>query len=244
MNKWTLKSLVAAAVGVMAVAGQAHAAISYTYTTDLGPNGVVNLQPGASQTLKLYLRETLTAGSTSLLGTAAAPGAGDGLFSGSVRITRSTGTSASLGAITISPDFTGPNNTATTAIEAKLTEAIGTNDAHGIYLGNSGGVPANARTDSIYLGTVVVTAGATPGSSVFTTLRYDPTRLGNTASNAPNFYDFDVDTSASPAYTGTSNAANVTAESFTVNVVPEPSLAGVGLVMGAAAMIRRRRQQA
>jgi hypothetical protein len=36
MNKWTLKSLAAAAVGVIAFAGQANAAVSYSYVTDAG----------------------------------------------------------------------------------------------------------------------------------------------------------------------------------------------------------------
>jgi len=243
MNKWTLKSLVAAAVGVLAVAGQANAAVSYTYTTDVGPNGVVNLNPNESKTLKLYIRETLTAGSTSLIGSTSAASP-DGLFSGSVRITRSAGTSASLGPIVGNTvDFTGPANATTNATEAKVSVAIGTNDQHGVLLNNSGGVPANALPNSVYLGTVVVTAGATAGSSTFTTLRYDPTRLGNSVT-WPDFRDLDVDTNATPAYTGTANATNVTAEAFTVNVVPEPTSAGLGLVLGAAALIRRRRQQA
>jgi len=245
MNKWTLKSLVAAAVGVLAVAGQANAAISYTYTTDLGPNGTVNLNAGESRTLKLYLRETLTAGSASLLGTTAAPGVENGLFSGSVRISRTTGTSASLGAITVNAvDWAGPTSSTTTATEAKLSEAIGNSDTHGVYLGNTGGVPANGVANSVYLGTVVVTAGATPGASVFTTLRYDPVRLGNTVTYT-NFLDLDVDTNANPAYTGSSNAVNITSEAFTVNVVPEPTSAAVAVVLGmAGTLIRRRRQQA
>ena len=88
MNKWTLKSLVAAAVGVLAFAGPANAAITYSYTTDLGPNGNINLNTGESKTLKLYLRETLTAPSTSLIT------ADQGLFSGSARVTRTAGSSA------------------------------------------------------------------------------------------------------------------------------------------------------
>jgi len=244
MNKWTLKSLVAAAVGVLAVAGQANAAVSYTYTTDAGPNGTINLNAGETRTVKLYLRETLTAGSASLLGTTAAPGAENGLFSGSVRVTRSAGTTASLGAVTLNAvDFTGPTNTATTATEAKLTEGIGTSDTKGVFLGNTGGVPANGLANSVYLGTVQVIAGTTPGPSTFTTLRYDPTRLGNTLTFT-NLADLDADTNANPAYTGSTNAANITTEAFTVNVVPEPTFAGVGLVLGAATMIRRRRQQA
>jgi len=245
MNKWTLKSLVAAAVGVLALAGQAHAAVSYTYTTDLGPNGTLNLQPNESRTLKLYVRETLTSPSTSLIGTTATPGPENGLFSGSQRITRSAGTSASLGAVTLNTvDWTGPSSSQTTATEAKLTLGIGTSDTHGVYLNNTGGVPANGLANSVYLGTVAVVAGATPGTSVFTTLRYDPVRVGNTLLFR-QLTDLDTDTNTTVGFTGTTNAANVTTEQFTVNVVPEPTSAAVAVVLGlAGTMVRRRRQQA
>ena len=245
MNKWTLKSFLAAAVGVLAIAGQANAAISYTYTTDLGPNGSVNLNPNESRTLKLYLRETLTAPSTTIIGNStAAPGVENGLFSAGVRITRSTGTAASLGAVGLNTvDWLGPTSSTTSATEAKLSEAIGTADTHGVYLNNSGGVPANAVANSVYLGTIVVIAGALPGSSVFTTLRYDPVRIGNTATYT-NLLDMDVDTNANPAYSGTVNAANVTAEAFTVNVIPEPTSAAALVLAMAGTLVRRRRQQA
>jgi hypothetical protein len=241
----SLTFLVAAAVTVLAVAGQANAAISYTYTTELGPNGSLFLNPGESKTLKLYLRETLTAGSTSLLGTAAAPGVENGLFSGSVRITRTAGTTISLGAVTLNTvDWTGPTSSTTSATEAKLSEAIGNSDTHGVYLGNTGGVPANGLGNSVYLGTVVVTAGAGSGVNTFTVLRYDPIRLGNTVTYT-NFLDMDVDSNANPAYTGTANAASISFESFTVLVnEPEPSCAAIATVFGAAATLIRRRRSA
>jgi len=243
MNKWTLKSLVVAAAGVLALAGQARAAVSYTYTTDLGPNGTATLNVGESKTLKLYLRETLTAGSTSVL----TPD--KGLFSGSMRITRSAGSSANLGTATLNAgttaDFKGPTNLVSGPGEVRFQEAIGTDDTQGVQLGNTGGTngtPANGLANSVYLGTVVVT-GVSPGLSTFTTLRYDPTRIGNTFTYQ-NFYDMDAD-NANPAFTGTTNAANIASEAFTVNVVPEPTSAGVAVILSAAGtLIRRRRQQA
>ena len=234
MNKWTLKSLVAAAVGVLAFAGSANAAISYTYSTDATN---YDLNPGQTKTIKLYLLETLTAPSTSLIT------ADQGLFSGSVRVARTAGTST-LGAIGLNVvDFLGPTNSATTPIEASFQEAVGLNDTKGAALNNTGGTAANAKANGIFLGTLDITAGPAAGVSTFTLRRYDPTRIGNTFTYT-NFYDMDVD-NANPAFTGTSNAAVLASEQFTVTVVPEPTSAGVAVILSAAGtLIRRRRQQA
>ena len=240
MNKWTVKSLAAAVVGMLTFAGQAHAARTYQYVTDAGVNGSINLQPNQTQTVKLYLLETLTGGDSSLINT------DQGLFSAGVRITRATGTSANLGTIRVNAvDFTGPTSTVGTPVDAGLQEAIGTDPAivSGPVKGNTGGVAANANPNGVYLGNVDIVAGAALGQTVFNLRPYDPARNGNTFTFTNN-YDFDVATSTTPAYLGTRNAASLTGEVLTVNVIPEPTFAGVAMVLGAAAMIRRRRQQA
>src|SRR4051812_30426727 len=82
MHKWTLKSLVAAAMGLLAFAGGANAAVSYSYVTDQSGYGGA---PGQTVTVKLYLLETLTGGSTSVIN------ADGGLLGFGIQANRTTG---------------------------------------------------------------------------------------------------------------------------------------------------------
>jgi hypothetical protein len=229
MNKWTLKSLGAAAVGLLTLAGSANAAVSYSYTTD---QANYDATPGTPVTVKLYLLETLTQGSTSVIN------ADGGMLGVGMRVTRSGGQSA-LGPVTFNgTDFAGPTNVESTAATARFTEAIAAQaGTPGVKVNNGGA--ANQKANGVYLGTVSVTGGTDPGVTTFALGTYD--NLGGNSLTLNNFYDVDF-TSANPAFTGASAAA---AQTFTVTVVPEPTFAGIALVAGAAGtMIRRRRPQA
>jgi len=238
MNKWTLKSLAAAAVGLLTLAGQANAAVSYSYVTD---QSTYDLTPNETRTVKLYLLETLTGGSPSLIN------ADGGVLGAAERITRASG-AATLGQFTYNvANFSGPaspappagsNSITGTPTEIGFNETIGLNDVTGVPTGNGG---ANALTGAVFLGTLDVLAGTTPGQSVFNLRAFSGGPSGRSITFTNN-YDLDTATSAAPPFSGTTAAANL--GSFTVNVVPEPTFAGVALILGAAGSIIRRRRQA
>ena len=257
MNKWTLKSLAAAALGVLALAGPANAAVSYSYVTDAhtGPTGTVDIQinPGQTKGVKLYLLETLSGGSPSLI---AADG---GLVGGAARIERSAAApagSSTLGTFTYNTtDFSGPSddpslpppftgNGVQTPTLVSFREAGPTAGAQPMP-GNGGGNAANVKASAVFLGVLNIVAGQTGSVATFNLGRIDPTTINGSFDTITtnNSYDLDRASSAAPAYNGTGDPANAT--SFTVTVVPEPTFAGVAMVLGAAGtLIRRRRQQA
>jgi len=257
MNKWTLKSLAATAVGLLTLAGQADAAVSYSYVTDAHqgsvPGANYSVNPGAAQSIKLYLLETLDGGSTSII-TADA-----GVAGAAMRIQRAAGAPAgasSLGLFTYNSaatEFGGPNDDPNqvgggsgtqTATEVAFRETGPLAGASPVP-GNGGA--ANAKAGGVYLGTLNVNPGDVGTVTTFNLLRYDPTSQNGsgdtiTTGHPPFFTDSkDLDAAAGTGYTGT--AAHLT--TFSVTVVPEPTFAGVAMVLGAAgSLIRRRRQQA
>jgi MYXO-CTERM domain-containing protein len=234
MNKWTLKFLAAAGVGVLSLAGQANAAVSYSYTTDQTDYAAT---PGQALNVKVYLLETLTGGSTSVVN------ADGGMLGVGVKGTKTAGPAgaSTLGAVTLNgTDFAGPTNKEEGAAGFRLTEAIAAAaGTPGVQTGNTGGNAANAKASSVYLGSVAVTAGTDPGATTFQLLPYD--NLGGNSLTLNNFYDVDF-SSANPAFTGASG--NPTSFTVTVTAVPEPTFAAAALVLGAAGALRRRRQMA
>jgi hypothetical protein len=247
MNKWTLKSLAAAAVGVLTLAGQANAAVSYSYVTD-APGYTLN--PGQTQTVKLYLLETLGAGDSSNIVADA------GLAGAAMRVRRDAAAPAgapTLGALTYNTtDFSGPSNPPTGGVQTPTEIAFqetGPLAGASPIPGNNGGNAANAKASAVFLGSVDVLAGSAAGQFTFNLLRYDPTTTngsgdtitsGHAAVGFADSHDLDKLSNASPSYAGT--AAFPT--SFTVNVVPEPTSIGVITVLGAAGSLIRRRRQA
>jgi len=254
MNKWTLKSLVAAAVGVLTLAGQANAAVSYSYVTDAhagqGPANI-QLNVGETRSVKLYLLETLTGGSASIINSSG------GMAGVGLRIQRTAGApagSSSLGALTYNTtDFSGPRSPSQgTAQQPDLfafteTGPIDPTDptTPPPVTGNAGNNAANARPNAVYLGSIQLIAGNAGSTTTFNLLPFDPTAVNGSGDTITSTPQYDLDRAASaggaPSYTGTS--ANLS--TLTVSVVPEPTFAGVAMVLGAAgSMIRRRRQQA
>ena len=230
MNKWTLKSLAAVAVGLLAFAGQVSAAVSYSYTTDATN---YNAAPGDVVNVKLYLLETLSGGSGSVITQ------DGGLFGFGVQAARTTGNALITnyaGNDTDFPTFPNPKPTvpAGGVSTYKFSQGISPSAATGVNPGNGG---ANALSGGVYLGSIAITAGS--ANSSFNVIPYSAGG-GNTLTNT-NFYDLDFN-SANPAFTGASSANPPS--SFTISV-PEPTFAGIAMVVGAAStLIRRRRQQA
>jgi hypothetical protein len=236
-RKWkSVKWLAAVACGVV-MASAAQAAVVYDYVAG-NTNYVAN--KGDVINVPIYLRETLTNGSTSVIN------ADGGLYGASVALTRMTsglpadpsgfvGTAASVLLNKVNFDgnsaVAGVNGQGSpSATDVSLTEAIG-NSSPGVQTGNTGGGAVPGVANQVYLGTVQITVGS--GTTTFALKEYN-TGGGNTITNN-NFYDLDVD-NASPAFTGVGTRTTT----FTVSV-PEPTSLGFVMGGGMLALARRRR---
>jgi hypothetical protein len=245
------------------LASRGGAAITYQYVTD---QTSYSASTGATVTVQLFLQETLTAGSTSLIN------AEGGMFAGSVGL-QQTGTvpanatiiatiSTNQNAIGVGGGF-GPGGTLNqTNVSSNGSNAafIQTVDDIDFLLGNGPTADANGK---ILLGTVTLTAGAAGTTTTFSVtsllnssniLSQPPGGEGNTISIS-SLWDLDRDnngglnspiTGASPPdYFGANDISNT----FTVTVaaVPEPSsmlLCGLAVCSGAYAAYRRRQAHA
>jgi hypothetical protein len=227
------------ATGLFVGAATARAAVSYSYVAD---QPTYSYEVGSSTTVRLYLLETLTGGSTSLIQQ------DGGLTGGAMRVLRVPGPpdQANLGTFTYNAvDFSGPSDTPgiQTASQIAFRETGPLQGAQ-VMPGNSGGNAANAMPGAIYLGSVTI-SGGTPGLNTFSLSRYDPNTANGSGDTitSTHSYDLDVLSSANPAYTGTASSPT----SFTVNVVPGPGIPepGTGAAAGVAiamALLRRRRR--
>jgi hypothetical protein len=252
---WKSLKWLAVIVCGMAITPVSHGGIVYQYVTD--SSNYTTATPGSTIDVKVYLKETLTSGSTSII-------TGDGgLFGAGMTLVRSaTGLPNSpSGFVTDATGFTfnltdfggptkftgadGQGNPAATGV-AFLT-AVSPSNPNGVPLGNTGGGVSPSIANEVYLGTVHILAGSDNGVTTFN-LRVHDNGFGNTITNGsnPDFTPYDLDVSnnggstppAAKVYTGASQSPS----SFTVTVgVPEPTSMGLLLGVGAFGLIRRRR---
>jgi hypothetical protein len=209
--------------------------INYSYvpgqkTYTAGPGGTVNVP--------IYLDESLTGNSPSLL---AADG---GLASAGFQVSRATtgpGNPAALGSVTAAPGFGGPSAYFTeTASEVAFTESVSLQSTTGVAP-----TSVSAGLNQIYLGTLTIQAGSLAGETTDFTLGPIVAHHGNTLTN-DNFYDLDqtdnggTPGSASgqvPAYNGATSTA------FTVTTsTPEPSSLPLLALGGLAGLILLKRR--
>jgi hypothetical protein len=249
MKKWTFRSLAAAALGVIALAGQANAAVSYSYVTD---QANYNVAPGTTQTIRLYLRETLGNGDASVItgdgglggfgvqvNRAAAGsakitgydfnGAEFGAYPSAVSRPGVTDSNAKMSAGTFSPVF--PGNTGGTFTDTSFAPPV---------IGKS--VTSPSVPNQVFLGNVYIAldAAAAPGATTtFTALPYSTTSGGNTLT-FNNQLDLDFNNTQAPVFTGAVNFPT----NFTVTAVPEPTSAALLVLGGLGSLIRRRRSVA
>ena len=236
----------------LSVPSAARADISYQYVSDQSTYNLTQSTAAQSITVSLYLQETLTSGSQSLIV------ADGGMFAAALSSNRSSGTTASITAI---KENTGSPWTAGsfafgadnfTASSAQL----------GVQSPGNLGVASNINPDStgkILIGTMTLTIAANAtGTTTFNLAQYN-TGGGNTVTSGSSnptsgsAFDLDFTNNQSPATGGfpvaTYKGTNDNPFSFTVVVaaVPEPSsmtLCGMAVLGGAYSVYRRRKAQA
>jgi hypothetical protein len=220
--------------------------ITYQYVTD---QTSYSAGAGQSVTVQLFLQETLTAGSSSLIL------AENGLFGAGVFVTRSGSvpSNPTLIAGPIAPNQAAiPNGFGTGGAASQVPATTTTAGIlEGVALGvvNSGptGTAVNPNVRDVLLGTLTFTAGAAGTSTQFTIESYKnfSGHDGNT-NTATNGYDLDLaggDPSAPVPFTGADSFTNT----FTVNAPassPEPGTllltASGAILLGGGAWRKRR----
>jgi hypothetical protein len=247
--------------GWACLAGSAHADITYQYVTDQTTYSAVNA--GDTVTVQLFLQETLTNGSTSIINTDNGMfGAGVGINqSGTIpaNATKATDINFNNAAITAG-GFGAVNsfdlkNTASDGSNTALSESIGLGQPSGpqaTLFSNSGGTIVNR----VLLGTATLQAGAVGTSTTFqiTSLFNSPnSSLGNgnegNTLTVNSGFDLDSDNNNFNGGGATYNGADDINNTFTVTVgvVPEPSsllLAALGLPGLIAYGVRHWRRRA
>jgi fibronectin type 3 domain-containing protein len=185
----------------------------YEYVTEQSSySGTV----GTPITVRVYLEEILIAGDTSII---ASDG---GLASFSATISElaadtptapATITGAS-GNVADFPTFSGSPFTHFAAGNGVISGAMGISSPTGAMPGNTGGGASPSIANEVYLGSFVITPGAS-GSTTFVVGALNAPNGGNT-NTRQNVYDMDVTQSAAPAYTG----VGITQSLFTVTTLP------------------------
>jgi hypothetical protein len=253
MRRLLLFLIVGLAAGLPAAA---RADITYQYVTD---QTNYDLTPGGTVTVSVFLQETLTNGSQSLIV------ADGGMLSAAVSIDRVSGTSASI-STSGSAQF-GSTTANTTGFNAGSTGAFrysadnnqtnpgsqtSTHAQIGVSSGGNLGTADNVNPDSngrILIGTLVLSASSTTsGTTMYSVGKYPPpgpagsngntVTIGASAASlaAASAYDLDFTNNQSPATGGSPSAVysgtdqNPFTFSVTVTAVPEPSSLALGLV--------------
>lgn len=251
-------ALVLAAWVCVAATPRAKAGITYTYVGQVqGP-----VTANSSVTVNLYLQETVTGSSSSLIA------AQQGLYSAAVAVAPTSGsgstiTSAALNNQAEPNGFTGTSAFGVTSAgvayisESQSTTYNGTAGPSGSTTGGSITTSGGTTTTLVYLGSIAIAVGASGTSTTFTveSLHDAPSGTpgagydGNTFT-ATSLYDLDVTNNNDGGGGATYTGADGNGTTFTISpaAVPEPSsmlLCGLSAAgMGYFGYRRRNRAQA
>lgn len=193
----------------------ARASVTYQYVAGATS---YNATEGSTISVPIYLQESLTAGSTSLIT------AGNGLFCGGYALTLQSGSSAGIGSLAgATASFPGGYFVLDSSTAGSTSFQRGDNIADnltgpGVEPGSNG---------LILLGMAYIEASSTSaGVATFSVGAYNPGVGGYTqtfsAPSAPYYYDLDLTNNGTPSGPPVYNAAG--SSSFEVStVVPEPT---------------------
>ncbi len=234
--KLSMARLLMFGLPIICMAHRANATVMYSYVSDQANYSVLY---GQTVTVNVYLKETLTQGSTSLLNSAHE----NGLYSASFAVTAASNVlpspSVVTGAAADSAEFDGGSSftvASHTSTTAHVNNSQGLSpDAAGVQLGNQPTLAGAVTTpaNEVFLGTITITAGYSIAATTFNLGELNLSH-GNTITYADD-YDLDKN-SANPAYSGVGTAIT----SFTVTATPEPCAVVVFLLGGVGCLIRRR----
>jgi hypothetical protein len=231
------------------LASSGRAAIIFQYVADAHHY----VGAGGNVTVKLYLQETDTQGSPSLIASEM------GLFGAGVVVAQAGGSPSGARLTTISavadnklthPDgFDSGNNIAlvyNNNKNARILENVvvtANSGPSGTTNGGSVTMSGTTRVTDVFLGTVTIMPGDPSSTTSFDVMPYVTFfgHDGNTVSVATGF-DFDVSHTSAPVYTG-ADSFIVNPFVFDVSGAPEPSTLSLGvLLLAAGAALRARRR--
>ena len=228
LRKWTMTAAMVG-MGVGLLGQNARASVTYQYVTNSDyPNAVA----GTAMSVPVFLKETLTNGSTSIINS------DGGLGAAGFQMLLTSGQATINSIAPNAADFQGPATTTITGTGAALSEATGPSQTSSPLIGANGGGAGTPTGDEIYLGSISITPTATPAT--FTFAPYNAVTNGNTLT-ANSFYDLDTTQTTPPAYIGTEDPSNPPMHFTVGQSVPEPaSLSLLGL--SAIGLLARRRK--
>ena len=231
MNMRRISAFASLALLVCLCARQAKAEVSFSYVAaseEYGVGGTI-----VTDTVDLYLQETLSDGSASVLRQT------DGLLGFGVQVSLLSGSASFTNTTINTTDFSGnafqgPLGTSS----VYFTASILPDAPDGVRMGNTGGgVSPGTPANEVYLGSVTITP--IPNAvSVFSVGPMQPIG-GNTLDNFGD--DLDI-TNAAPTYIGAADPGTRPTVFVIVPFVPEPASAGI-MVLAAMVLLPRRRKQ-
>jgi len=213
--RWIPTALVAAVLlGVFASAGRA--AVNFDFVTD-NNNGNYTVLPNGTTTVDLFLRETLTAGSTSILVSQ------NGMAGIGTTVTRTTSPSAPavITAAAVDPNYV-TFGSATVASGGAKVDIVG----NASFDVNTGPIITDSATvRRVRYGQVTIQGGLIPLQTTTFTIGDHPGSDDNVTFGS----------------TGSSLDTQIAARTFTVSVLPEPTTAAGLLGAAGLVLVRRRR---
>jgi hypothetical protein len=220
------------------LAASARASVTYSYVTD---QSQYDGPAGGTITVNVYLKETLTGNSQSIL----MPSNENGLFGAGFKVSEVSNSLPSPSILTkatanddsASQQFNGGafNVVSVTNTVATLSESQSFSNTAGVQLGNHPALAGTVSTpgNQIFLGTVTITEGTSPGVTQFTL-----GAIGEAGTTVTYNDSDDLDgNSTSPAYTGVGR----TLTTFSVGI-PEPASMGLLGASIAFGLLKRRRR--